>query len=254
MRASLILTLLGLLAVASAQPLCGPKRGNCPDTYCCARDGTCGQDAASCRRAKGCRPEYGYCWNLTPSASSTISITATPTISTTATRTPSPSPVLGPISPDGSCGASNGGKRCTVGNCCSQYGYCGATAQHCGVGCQAAYGLCNGVPSPNPSPAVSPAVSPAASPAASPAPSVSPVVGPISTDGSCGAANGGKRCPSGNCCSNLGWCGSSALHCGAGCQSAYGICGASRLLRGDLSETESQTESESQSESESAAE
>eukprot|EP00834_Sanchytrium_tribonematis_P003172 NODE_115_length_18417_cov_0.666012.p4 type:complete len:399 gc:universal NODE_115_length_18417_cov_0.666012:7108-5912(-) len=41
----------------------------------------------------------------------------------------------------------------------------------------------------------------------------------ISTDGICGS--NGKTCPSNNCCSQYGFCGSTAAHCAAGCQSAF---------------------------------
>jgi Chitin recognition protein len=49
----------------------------------------------------------------------------------------------------------------------------------------------------------------------------------ISTDGTCGGTTG-YTCvgsPFGNCCSSAGWCGSTAAHCGPGCQSAFAICG-----------------------------
>ncbi|KAK2025068.1 family 18 glycosyl hydrolase [Colletotrichum zoysiae] len=41
------------------------------------------------------------------------------------------------------CGAGTFFK-CPTGNCCSQYGFCGTTAAHCGNGCQSDYGICNG--------------------------------------------------------------------------------------------------------------
>jgi Chitin recognition protein len=49
-------------------------------------------------------------------------------------------------SPDNTCGLNNGGPGYTcgpsnLGTCCSQYGYCGATAAYCGTGCQSAYGV-----------------------------------------------------------------------------------------------------------------
>ncbi|OHF04523.1 glycosyl hydrolase family 18 [Colletotrichum orchidophilum] len=44
---------------------------------------------------------------------------------------------------DGSCGAGTFYK-CSTGNCCSQYGFCGDTAAHCGNGCQSDYSICNG--------------------------------------------------------------------------------------------------------------
>ena len=70
------------------------------------------------------------------------------------------------------------------GQCCSQYGWCGTSAAHCGTFCQNG---CSG------------------------------------TSGtSCAALTGqcgpGKTCPSGECCSQYGWCGTSSAHCGACCQ------------------------------------
>ncbi|OLN96134.1 Chitinase 1-like protein 1 [Colletotrichum chlorophyti] len=46
-------------------------------------------------------------------------------------------------STDSSCGAGTFYK-CPTGSCCSQYGFCGSTAAHCGNGCQSDYGVCNG--------------------------------------------------------------------------------------------------------------
>ena len=49
------------------------------------------------------------------------------------------------VSTDGTCG-SQGGATCTgstFGNCCSQYGWCGNTAGHCGTGCESGSGTCN---------------------------------------------------------------------------------------------------------------
>ena len=52
-------------------------------------------------------------------------------------------------SPDDTCGLTVGGLpgngyTCTsanTGTCCSQYGFCGSTADYCGTGCQDAYGV-----------------------------------------------------------------------------------------------------------------
>ncbi|EWG47706.1 hypothetical protein FVEG_07758 [Fusarium verticillioides 7600] len=49
-----------------------------------------------------------------------------------------------------------------------------------------------------------------------------------STDGICGAFNGSASCLGtgfGNCCSQFGYCGTSDLHCGTGCQTGFGSCG-----------------------------
>ncbi|KAJ1344000.1 hypothetical protein BSLG_001480 [Batrachochytrium salamandrivorans] len=111
--------------------------------------------------------------------------------------TPSPSP--SPPVVDRTCGNGRGGS-CPTGLCCSRVGWCGTTAAHCGVGCQTPFGTCNGgtpPPSPSPSP---------------------PVV-----DRTCGNGRGGS-CPTGLCCSRVGWCGTTAAHCGVGCQTPFGTC------------------------------
>ncbi|KAI0834889.1 glycoside hydrolase family 18 protein [Hypoxylon sp. FL0890] len=43
---------------------------------------------------------------------------------------------------DGTCGAGTA-FMCAQGTCCSQYGNCGTTPAHCGIGCQGAYGNCS---------------------------------------------------------------------------------------------------------------
>lgn len=48
-------------------------------------------------------------------------------------------------SPDGSCGGTTLFQctgAATFGSCCSQYGFCGDTAAHCGTGCQSGFGTC----------------------------------------------------------------------------------------------------------------
>ncbi|OUM61871.1 carbohydrate-binding module family 18 protein [Piromyces sp. E2] len=39
------------------------------------------------------------------------------------------------------CGSIDG--KCDPGYCCSKYGWCGATSDHCGKGCQSEFGTCN---------------------------------------------------------------------------------------------------------------
>ncbi|TPX37612.1 hypothetical protein SmJEL517_g00633 [Synchytrium microbalum] len=96
-------------------------------------------------------------------------------------------------SADGKCGAGFG--SCASG-CCSQYGYCGTTIDYCGAGCDANFGSCstNGDGGAR-----------------------------VSTDGTCG---GNVVCPTGECCSQYGFCGSSADYCGAGATTTEaGRCG-----------------------------
>lgn len=60
------------------------------------------------------------------------------------------------VTTDGSCGIKESGAgkgfHCPTAQyrCCSQWGWCGDSAEHCGTGCQSEYGSCTGVTSPPP--------------------------------------------------------------------------------------------------------
>eukprot|EP00833_Pecoramyces_ruminatium_P001884 jgi/Orpsp1_1/1175916/evm.model.c7180000055710.1 len=101
------------------------------------------------------------------------------------------------ISTNHMCGKGYG--RCPAGECCSKYGWCGRSEKHCLVeaGCQFIYGECK---------------------------TSSPIDDRISSNGKCGGENG--KCPSGQCCSKGGECGTSEDHCSvdAGCQIGFGKC------------------------------
>ncbi|OUM61200.1 carbohydrate-binding module family 18 protein [Piromyces sp. E2] len=79
------------------------------------------------------------------------------------------------------------GISCASGLCCSKYGWCGTTGDHCGTGCQKGYGKCL----------------------------------TVSTNDRCG---NGYVCPEGECCSKFGWCGTTNDHCLTGCQIQFGTC------------------------------
>jgi hypothetical protein len=68
-----------------------------------------------------------------------------------------------------------------------------------------------------------PAACPVPAPAASPEAVVRAVASNISPDETCGGASG-YTCPTGQCCSKYGWCGTTAAYCGADCQSGFGTC------------------------------
>ncbi|KAF5024579.1 hypothetical protein F66182_3342 [Fusarium sp. NRRL 66182] len=148
--------------------VCSPAWG-----ACCGKDGECGRSSAFC--GEGCQVGYGNC---------------------NAPSTPKPNTGL---SVDGSCGGT-AGLKCngtSFGDCCSAQGWCGASAAHCGVGCQEKFGTCI----------------------------VGSGVGNMTTDGACGA--NGKVCTGstyGDCCSSSGYCGKGADYCEAGCQTAFGSC------------------------------
>ena len=115
-----------------------------------------------------------------------------------------------PVSADQTCGSLKQ-TTCPEG-CCSKYGWCGTTTQHCAAGCQVGFGLCS-----SPTVIVTPIpVSPTAAP--SPSPSL-----PLSTDLTCGK-NTQTVCPGSFCCSQYGYCGSTTAYCGSGCQSGFGLC------------------------------
>jgi len=102
------------------------------------------------------------------------------------------------ISTNDKCGIEDG--KCPSGKCCSKYGWCGVTEEHCSIenGCQSEFGQCGNI-------------------------NISTNI-KISTNDKCGIENG--KCPSGKCCSNYGWCGTTDEYCSLknGCQSEFGQC------------------------------
>jgi len=98
------------------------------------------------------------------------------------------------VNNEGKCGKGYG--KCASGECCSKYGWCGKTDDHCSAtkGCQSEFGKCT---KDNEN---------------------------INNESKCGKGYG--KCPSGECCSKYGWCGKTNDHCLAskGCQSEFGKC------------------------------
>lgn len=74
--------------------------------------------------------------------------TLVPPISPSGTRSSTaatPTPSVSGFTRDGRCGPQGGSQTCVgseYGDCCSAEGWCGATNEHCGVGCILGYGLC----------------------------------------------------------------------------------------------------------------
>jgi chitinase len=77
-----------------------------------------------------------------PTSSSTVaSSTSRPASSTSTGAIPTQTATI--PTPDGTCGVS--GYTCigfVMGECCSPYGYCGSSSDHCGTGCQPGSGKC----------------------------------------------------------------------------------------------------------------
>ncbi|KAK3323278.1 hypothetical protein B0T19DRAFT_425572 [Cercophora scortea] len=65
---------------------------------------------------------------------------------TTTTSSGGASSTTGPleITKDGKCGDGLTCAGSAFGQCCSEHGWCGQTTDHCGVGCQAGFGVCGG--------------------------------------------------------------------------------------------------------------
>jgi len=97
---------------------CGDGVGICGDGLCCSKHGWCGSTSEYC--GAGCQSEFGQC----------DSDTTTATITTTTIEN----------STKGRCGSTFG--ECPDNLCCSQYGYCGDSIDHCGTGCQLSFGRC----------------------------------------------------------------------------------------------------------------
>ncbi|KAF2743414.1 carbohydrate-binding module family 18 protein, partial [Sporormia fimetaria CBS 119925] len=130
------------------------------------------------------------------------------------------------VSTDGTCGGTQG-YTClgsAFGNCCSQWGWCGSSTGHCGTGCNPAFGSCDNGPPPS-TLQTSTTVRPSSTRTSSSTPPPTPTT-KVTTDGSCGAANGSTCSGSafGRCCSQHGWCGDTSVYCSTGCQSGFGNC------------------------------
>ncbi|KXS12965.1 hypothetical protein M427DRAFT_387679 [Gonapodya prolifera JEL478] len=195
--------LLASLALALVTPAlaqnCGSWTGkSCGSGQCCSQYGWCGTTNDYC--SAGCQQSFGSCWGAPP-----------PPPPAAAGQAAAQAATGKPPSYDGRCGANNGGTACQNGQCCSQYGWCGTSADHCGSTCQSAFGTCNGGSS--------------STPAAQSAQTGGNGGGATSTNGMCGGGNGNTKCPSGQCCSQYGYCGNGNAYCGTGCQSGFGTCG-----------------------------
>ena len=146
-----------------------------------------------------------------------------------------------PLSFGSHCGKSNG-LSCTTGYCCSKYGYCGKTEEHCGKGCQINYGKCHKLSTTKKSTKKNTKTSNKKTSTTTKKTTTkknitttkkntttTSKVEPTSTikysvDGRCGPKFGNTVCKGNKCCSKYGWCGIEDGHCGFGCQVEFGRC------------------------------
>ncbi|KAF2866975.1 hypothetical protein BDV95DRAFT_611261 [Massariosphaeria phaeospora] len=188
----------------SMNGVCGGTKGQtCQGSAfgdCCSAWGFCGSSLTHCNA--GCQTPFGTCQSVSSSNPTATGSTAVPhsTLKT---------------SVNGACGGTTS-QTCqgsAFGDCCSAWGFCGITTVHCGTGCQTPFGTCQSASSSKPTSAAA-----------------SSATLKTSMNGVCGDTTG-ETCQGsnfGDCCSAWGFCGSTTAHCGAGCDSAFGICGVSQ--------------------------
>ncbi|KAL1607853.1 hypothetical protein SLS60_002791 [Paraconiothyrium brasiliense] len=201
----------------------GSEFGNC-----CSQAGWCGTSDAYC--GTGCNALFGTCAGSSAVSSAVVStsavadaVSSTPVVASSASApAASATGVTGKQTTDGTCGSTSG-FNCigwSEGECCSTYGWCGNTADHCGTACNPLYGKCTS----SSTPATTIATSIRATSTSASAPAKTSAASNVSTNGKCGARNGNKVCPGSKCCSVMGNCGDNLLYCWAGCQQAFGQC------------------------------
>ncbi|KAL2148265.1 hypothetical protein VTH82DRAFT_2413 [Thermothelomyces myriococcoides] len=134
------------------------------------------------------------------------------------------------------CGPEYG--RCPGDLCCSEYGWCGDSIDHCHplFRCQPDYGYCGWPRDPPQTSTTTPPDSSTTSSSSTTEPPSSSTTssgsGPTPTgdlevtpDGTCGGNYSCIGNPDfGPCCSQFGWCGSTNEFCGPGCQPDFGAC------------------------------
>jgi Leucine-rich repeat (LRR) protein len=161
------------------------------------------------------------------SSTTTINTTTDKSESSTTTKTTEKttttlSKEIEPTVVEGRCGKGFG--NCKPGNCCSKHGWCGASNDYCAIskGCQSEFGECKN--EINESTTTLEFATTTTSTEKTTTTSEDPK--PIDVKYRCGKKYYNANCPSGECCSNHGWCGTSDDHCAVskGCQSEFGEC------------------------------
>ncbi|ORX88187.1 RNI-like protein [Anaeromyces robustus] len=199
----------------STNKRCGEGIGSCPMGKCCSKYGWCGISEKHCLPSNGCQSKFGECsmeylvssngkcgpnngrcpygqccskygWCGTSEKYCLIENGCQSEFGDCSNQQFN-------ISNNGKCGEDDG--NCPTGECCSKYGWCGISEKHCLIdqGCQSEFGQCK-----------------------------TKTTIPISYNGQCGKEYG--KCPSSQCCSKYGWCGTSDKYCNEGCQGLYGTC------------------------------
>ncbi|KAK9685467.1 hypothetical protein K7432_015493 [Basidiobolus ranarum] len=203
------LSLLGIALAATSiegapqyiSDRCGSEYGTCAQGLCCNQLGYCGSTSDYC--STGCQENFGSCDEGSKIATTNITATSTP---------------LKQLNEQ--CGSGFG--SCAPGLCCSEWGWCGYSSDHCTGGCQEQFGTCN----------TGSTTTTTNTPTSTPLKQLNEQCG--SNDGTCAP---------GLCCSEWGWCGYSSDHCTGGCQKLFGTCNNGQETTTSISSTDSVTSS-----------
>ncbi|KAJ1660432.1 hypothetical protein IWQ61_000649 [Dispira simplex] len=203
--------LLATASFASAQGQCNANTP-CPNNLCCSQWGYCGTGSDFC--GTGC--QNGPCEGSQAQCSSTKACANPAHCCSQWGYCGVGTEFCGTGCQNGPCEGSQAQcsktKACAnKDHCCSQWGYCGVGAEFCGAGCQ--NGPCEGTSTTTTSTSTSTS-STTTSTSTSPTPT-----NPPREDRSC---DKNTACFPGDCCSKFNFCGSTAQHCGQGCQ--HGPC------------------------------
>ncbi|KAI8799981.1 hypothetical protein BJ742DRAFT_843320 [Cladochytrium replicatum] len=173
----------------------------CPSGNCCSQYGWCGTTSAYC--GKGCQPAFGICAGTPSSKTSSTTKTTTTSSRTTVVTTSTTRSSTTKVSPSASASSTTFTAKST-----------GTTPL-----------FSTSINSSSRSPTTSTTTS-ASRTTTTAAPTI------ISTNGQCGSISGkAVACPTGQCCSKYGYCGTTSEYCGSGCQSAFGSCSPSGNAR-----------------------
>ncbi|KAJ1966789.1 hypothetical protein IWQ62_002251 [Dispira parvispora] len=211
------IAILATASFASAQGQCNANTP-CPNNLCCSKYGYCGVGTEFC--GTGC--QNGPCEGSQGQCSSTKACADPNHCCSQYGYCGVGAEFCGTGCQNGPCEGT--GTNCSKtkacaneDHCCSQWGYCGLGSEFCGAGCQ--NGPCEGnttttTTATTTSTTASPTTTTSTTATSEPTPT-----NPPRDDRTCDA---NTACFPGDCCSKFNFCGSTAEHCGEGCQ--HGPC------------------------------
>jgi len=230
---------------------CGSDQGQCPSGECCSKYGWCGTSKEHCNISEGCQSEFSKCnqdvEEVKEVGNADIEEEEVEDVGNINDEDDKDDieyveNVEYRVSTNNKCNEKDG--SCPSGECCSKYGWCGSSEEHCDIskGCQPEFGKCN--QDVNNQVSVNQDVNDQVSVNQDVNDQVSvnqDVKYQVSVNGRCSEKDG--SCPSGECCSKYGWCGSSEDHCNnsKGCQSKFGVCSGEASINNKTSSTKTKS-------------